>query len=53
MKPCHVLNRFLTFWHLKPYVLIRLALIKYAYSLFPSAQEAGYSTVHYHDVEML
>ena len=22
MKPCHVLNVFLTFWHLKPYVLI-------------------------------
>ena len=28
MKPCHVLSMFLTFWHLKPYVLIWFVLIK-------------------------
>ena len=28
MKPCHFLNMFLTFRHLKPYVLIWFVLIK-------------------------
>ena len=28
MKPCHALNMFLTFWHLRSYVLIWFALIK-------------------------
>ena len=28
MKPRHVLNMFLTFWYLKPYVLMRFGVIK-------------------------
>ena len=36
MKPCHVLSMFLTFWHLKPYVLIWFVLIKRRCSLFMS-----------------
>ena len=28
MKPCHVLNMLLTFWHLKSYVLIWFVLIE-------------------------
>ena len=28
MKPCHVLSMFLTFWHLRPYVLIWFVLMK-------------------------
>ena len=40
-KPCHVLNKFLTFWHLKSYVLIWFVFIKKTCSMQISSQLAG------------